>query len=475
MTTSPTLAFLPEWILLAGALVLFVLTLGQDGGRAARRAALVISLATIVGCLLAFGQQALLFDAAYKVDGFSQLLKLVFAVGFTLILLLSGDVIDIRPEAKPEYFLFLTLSVLGLVMLVSSIELITLVVALELSSFPLYFLVAMRRERTGQRTQMEAAIKYMMFGIAANGIMFFGLSYLFGMTGSTALPAMAVRLQPLLHSPLAIAGLAMAFCGLYYKLAVFPFHFWTPDVYQGASNETASLVASLPKVGAVAVLVRFVSLASPENRPIEVMLTVLAVASMFYGNLVALLQNDFKRMLGFSGIAHAGYAVIGFVSLERQGYAAALYYIVGYVFMVLACFAVISRVSKDGGNVSLTDLAGLHRRSPLLSLTLLVGVFALAGLPPFPGFLGKLSLLKAALAKGHVTLVILAVINSAIAIGYYLRVVRESCFKEAGDQTPLPLDLSTRVLCWGVMAAIVVLGVAPARILDLISTALAAV
>jgi NADH-quinone oxidoreductase subunit N len=216
---------------------------------------------------LCLGQQEVLFSGAYRVDAFSQVLKLVFTLGLTAIVLLSGGLPDIRAKIQPEYFLFLTLSATGLVMLVSCVDVLGLVIALELSSFPLYLMVPMRREREGQRAQMESAIKYIMFGVAANGIMLFGLSYLFGLTGTTSLPLMATKLAPLLGTPLAVGGLALTFAGLYYKLAVFPFHFWTPDVYQGASNETASLIASLPKLGAVAVLVRLVSLPHPGNQP----------------------------------------------------------------------------------------------------------------------------------------------------------------------------------------------------------------
>ena len=467
------MAFLPELILSAGALVLFILTLSNDGLRNARWAAIATAVAMIVACAFSLSQQAVLFDGAYRVDAFSQWLKLVFAIGYLLIVLLSGDLPDIRGDVKPEYFLFVTLSVTGLTLLVSSIDLITLVISLELSSFPLYVLVAMRREREGQRVQMESAIKYIVFGITATGVMLFGMSYLFGLTGTTSLPTMMTRLQPVIQSPLAIVGLALTFGGLLYKLAVFPFHFWTPDVYQGASNETTSLVASLPKVGAAAVLVRFVSLATPEHKTIALLLTCLAVASMFYGNLIALMQKDLKRLLGFSGIAHAGYALIGFVALDQAGYTAALYYIVSYLFMVLACFIVICKVSTDGTNVSLADLAGLHRRSPLLSVTLLVGVFALAGLPPFAGFVGKLSLLKAALAKGHLALVLLAVINSAIAIYYYLGIVREACFGDPVNQSPIRVNGTTRLICTLLIAGILLLGVAPSRFLNILSSSVA--
>jgi NADH-quinone oxidoreductase subunit N len=466
------MAFLPELILSGGALALFALTLGNGRGQQARQVAILAALAMIVASAFTLSQQAVLFDGAYRVDAFSQWLKLIFGIGYVLIALLSGDLPDIRGDVKPEYFLFLTLSVIGLTTLVSSVDLITLVVALELSAFPLYVMVAMRREREGQRVQMESAIKYIVFGITATGVMLFGMSYLFGLTGTTSLPTMMTRLQPVIQSPLAIVGLALTFAGLLYKLAVFPFHFWTPDVYQGASNETTSLVASLPKVGATAVLVRFVSLATPEHQAIALLLTCLAVASMFYGNLIALMQKDLKRLLGFSGIAHAGYALIGFVALDQAGYTAALYYIVSYLFMVLACFIVVCKVSPDGTNVALEDLAGLHRRSPLLAVTLLVGVFALAGVPPFAGFVGKFALLKAALAKGHLALVVLAVINSAIAIYYYLGLVREACFRDAGDRPSIALTGTTRALCVALILGVLALGVAPDRPLEVISSVL---
>ena len=466
------MAFLPELILLGGALALFVVCLGEGRARRSRRVAIAVAFAFIAACLAALGQEAVLFHGAYRVDAFSQWLKLTLALGDLLLLLLSGDLPDVRDDVKPEYYLLLTLSVTGLTMLVSCVDLVTLVIAFELSSFPLYFLVPMRRERSGQRVQMESAIKYVMFGILSTGIMLFGMSYLFGLTGTTSLPLVMERLGPLSRTPLALAGLGMVFAGLFYKLAVFPFHFWTPDVYQGASNETTGLIASLPKVGAVAVIARFVSLVPPGNRTLAVLLTCLAVASMFYGNLVALLQKDLKRLLAFSSIAHAGYALVGFVALDNTGSTAALYYVVSYALMVSACFVVVCRVSRDGVNMTLDDLSGLHRRSPLLAVTLLVGVFALAGLPPFAGFMGKLMLLKAALAQGHLALVVIAVINTAIAIYYYLGVVREAVFREPDGRSPVVLDWPTRVLCVGVMAGVLVLGLAPNLVLTAISASL---
>jgi NADH-quinone oxidoreductase subunit N len=185
------------------------------------------------------------------------------------------------------------------------------------------------------------------------------------------------------------------------------------------------------------------------------------------------MQKDFKRLLGFSGIAHAGYAVVGLVALDEAGYSAAIYYMVGYLLMVVACFVVICKISKDGTNVGIDELAGLHRREPLLALTLAVGVFALAGIPPFVGFMGKFTLLKAALAKGHLALVLIAVINAAIAVYYYLSVVREAWFRDPAKDSPvILLDWGTRALCICLITGILALGVAPGRVLDTISASI---
>ncbi|MCC7374334.1 MAG: NADH-quinone oxidoreductase subunit N [Verrucomicrobiales bacterium] len=474
MEASHFLAFLPETVLILGALALFVACLGDSGILWARPVSLATAVASILAAVISSGQEATLFDGAFRSDGFSQWLKVVILIGYGLVLLLSGGLHDVRDEIHAEYHLFLASSVLGLCLLVSTTEMITLLVCLELASFPLYMLVPMRRERPAQKSQMESAMKYMMFGIAANGVMLFGMSYLFGLTGTTSLPEMMPRLAPQLGSPLAIAGLLLTFAGLYYKLAIFPFHFWTPDVYQGAANETAGLIASLPKLGAVAVLVRFATLAGPDSRGVAGVLAVLAVLSMFYGNLIALVQTDLKRLLGFSGIAHAGYALMGFVASDGPGYTASLFYITSYVLMVLACFVVICRVSPDGTNLPIQGLAGLHRRSPLLAVTLVVGVFALAGLPPFAGFMGKLALLKSALARGYLWLVVLAVLNSAVAVYYYLSVVRAACFGELGENVaPIRVDVGTRILCVILILGILGLGIAPAGLFDTISSSVA--
>jgi len=465
------LPLLPEAVLLAGLLTLFALTLPKGRERWALAASGGIAPLFVAAVLLSFGSSGTFFGGAYRVDGFSQAIKLILGLGYAGCLVVGRGLGDIRKEVRPEYLFLLAASVTGLVFLAGSIDLIVLVVALELSSFPLFLLIAMRREENGQRMQMEAAIKYMMFGVGASGLMLFGMGYLFGLTGTTSIPEMAERLGPVAGNPLAIAGLLLSVAAFLYKLAIFPFHFWTPDVYEGAAHETAAVIASLPKVAALALLLRFLSLADGAGAAV---VGAVAVASMLYGNLIALRQSDFKRLLGFSAIAHGGYTLVGVAALGVDGYAAALYYLSGYVFAVLACFLVIARVSADGSNVRIADLAGLHHRSPLLAVTLLVAVFSLAGIPPMVGFMGKFALMIAAWESGLGWLVLIALANTVIAAYYYLGIVKTAFFgtvAEAPPEPPLELDRSSRLACVLLIATLLLLGLFPSAWIETLRAA----
>ena len=467
--------FAPELSLLLGSLIIFCLALSQGKGRQARLVTLAASLVAVIFTLTGFCQQGTLFYGAYQVDQFSQLFKLLIGGGFITVLLFGSDLKGVSDEVRPEYYLFLLLSTLGLVMLVSCVELLSFFIALELSSYSLYLLVPMRDDRTGCRIQMEAAIKYILFGVVATGVMLFGMSYLFGLTGSTYFSAMLPKLHYLADQPAAVVGIAMVMGGFFYKLGVFPFHFWVPDVYQGSSNETTAFIASVPKLGAVALLIRITTMVAPGSQMVVNLLMVLAVASMFYGNLVALVQKDIKRMLGFSGIAHAGFVLLGLLTLKESGYASSMYYIFGYLVMNLACFLVICKVSKAGENVQIEDLSGLHKRAPLLALTLGVGMFALAGIPPFVGFMGKFMLLAGALKEGHLALVILAALNTAIAIFYYLSVVRVAFCNDPESRPAVSVDGLTGTVSIALMLIIVAMGVAPAGVINVATQALRAI
>ncbi len=457
--------FLPELTLLGSGLILFFISLGKAGSNTVKKIAIALGLLTLVTTFFSLGQEGDLFFNAFRVDTFSQIFKLLIAASMCVVLTFGNKLNGIKKDVHPEYYLFLFMGVLGLTMLVSSVELLGIFVSLELSSFAVYIMVPLRDDSGNYKFQMEAGIKYLLFGVMATGFMLFGMSYIYGLTGSTHLDVVVGALSSMYSQPAAVIAIAMVLAGFFYKLAIFPFHFWVPDVYEGSSNETTSFIATVPKLAAVAVLIRIVILIDNEGKALVNLLQVCAVLSMFYGNLSALVQKDLKRMLGFSGIAHAGFVLLGLLTFQVSGYAHAFYYISGYVVMNLACFLVICSVAKKGENVQIQDLSGLHKRSPLLALTLLVGLFALAGIPPFVGFMGKFLLLVGALKQQHLLLVTFAAINTAVAIYYYLSVVRIAFCSTEEEQTTKPGPL-TNILSVLLMVIIVIMGVVPSTFVD---------
>jgi len=467
--------FLPELTLLLAGLVLFFVSLGQPTGAKIKTVATTLAALIFLVSLLSLKNEGSLFYDAYKVDFFSQLFKATIAFATLALLIFSAKENDIRAEVRGEYYLFMFMSVLGLMMLVSSVELISIFVSLELSSFAVYIMVPMRRMETGNGTQIEAGIKYLLYGVMATGLMLFGMSYIYGLTGSTHLPDIATRLSGLYTQPAALIAVLLVLAGFFYKLALFPMHFWVPDVYQGAANETTAFIAAVPKLAAVALLIRIIHLVSGEGQTMVNVLMVCALLSMFYGNLSALVQKDIKRLLGFSGIAHAGFVLVGLLTFNPDGFALAAYYITGYVIMILATFLVICSIAPAGQNLTIDDFTGLHKRAPILAITLTVSLFALAGIPPFVGFTGKFLLLLGALKQGHLPLVILAAINTAIAIYYYLSIVRLTFCTDSEERETYVIKTGSKALAMLLMLVIIIMGVAPKPFINLASSAVQAV
>lgn len=466
--------FLPEIFFLAVALIFFLLSLGRPSPERDQSVALLLSVVGVFMVVVALREQGDLFYKAYRVDLFSQVFKLILSIGFFLLVYMGRGLVGINEKLYSEYYMFLSLSTLGLMMLVSSVELLTIFVALELSSYSLYVVIPFRM-RGSERGQMEAAIKYILFGAVATGIMLFGMSYIFGVAQTTYVAELAKKLPLLMSQPVAVAGMVLMFGSFLFKLGLVPFHFWLPDVYEGSSNETAAFVATMPKVAAVALLLRLVALVGGGGYEVIQILVIVSALSMTYGNLAALVQRDIKRLLAYSSIAHAGYVLLGVLSLSAGGYTAATFHIAGYLLMSLACFLVVCKLSRGGENVTLDHLKGLYHRSPLLAFTLGVGAFALAGIPPFVGFTGKFFLLSAALKEGHLALVIVAAINTAISIYYYLNMVRIAYTTEGEDMSILAVDIPTKVLGFALIVAIVLIGVMPQTFVDLARTAISSV
>jgi NADH-quinone oxidoreductase subunit N len=340
----------------------------------------------------------------------------------------------------------------------SAVEAVSLYLALEIASFSLFVLVPLRE---GFPAGKESGLKFLVVGLAASALTLYGLSLLIGMTGSTRLPVMAASQVIVGRDPAAMFALGLFAAGFLFKLALFPFHFWAPDVYEGASHGVAAFVATASKVAAVAIVSRLLVTAGLTAGPIAGAFAVAAAVSMTLGNLVAIVQRDVKRMLAWSAIAQAGYIAVGFVAFSTEGIAAALYYGLLYLLMNAAAFLVVARVAADGTNPSLDDLRGLHQRAPLLAATLLLAVFALAGVPPTAGFLGKWFLFRAAMLEGWWWLVLLGAINSTLSVYYYLIVVKHAYLLPAEQERPVTLTAADKAACYGLCTALIVLGVFP--------------
>jgi NADH-quinone oxidoreductase subunit N len=280
------------------------------------------------------------------------------------------------------------------------------------------------------------------------------------------------RLQPLLHTPLAIVGLTLMLAGLLFKLAVFPFHFWVPDVYQGAANQVTAYIATASKVAAIAILLRVVAASGSGSVYLVQVLVVLAVISMTLGNLAAITQGDLKRLLGYSTIAHAGYVLIGILSMSRAGYGGAVFYAVALLVMKFSAFLVLVQVADDGRNLRIEQLAGLHRRSPILALGLMVALFSLAGIPPTIGFTGKFVVFVAAMEKGYFTLVLIGMINVVISLYYYLLVIKAAYLLEPQAELPkLRVGTAIKLLNTALIGVTLVAGIFPRYLLELADAA----
>ncbi len=459
--------FCPEFALLLGALLSFACAAIGTKARTAWLVSLAAAIITVGTSALALPYQGHPFATdIYAVDSFSQVLKLGISLALAFAIAISQRQDSTRASARTEVHFFFYLSALGMMMLVSATELLTLYIALELSAYGLYILAALhRRERLGS----EAAAKYILFGAAASAISLYGISLIYGAAQTTYIPAIAASGG----SPLLIAGVVLTLAGVLYKLAAFPVHSWAPDTYQGAPHEASTFLATASKVAAVGLLLRVLSMAGGNTEHLRTMLIVVAILSMSVGNLSALFQKDFKRLLGFSAVAHAGYLLLGLLSFSKLGAAAAIFYVLTYVPIVVCAFLVVAAVSHNGANPSIASLAGLYKRSPFLGLVLLVAMFGLAGIPPTPGLAGKWFLFSAVIDAGHLWLVLVAAVNATISLYYYLLVVKAAYLDPPGEYPDIKLSPTYSITAFVSVALVVFMGFYPAPIWSMASSAAA--
>jgi NADH-quinone oxidoreductase subunit N len=407
------------------------------------------------------------FTDAFVDDAMSDVLKLMIYLGTSLIFVYSRQYIQERNMFRGEFYALALFSVLGMMIMVSGQSLLTLYVGLELLSLSLYALVALDRDNA---KATEAAMKYFVLGALASGMLLYGMSMIYGMTGSLNIAEIYTALMagPKIHSVL-ILGLVFIVSGLAFKLGAVPFQMWVPDVYEGSPTAVTMLISSVPKLAAFAFVIRILVLALPSLAvDWQQMLMVMAVLSIIIGNITAIAQTNLKRMLAYSTISHVGFLLYGLMSATINGFIFAMFYVVSYVLMTLAGFGIILLLSRKGFEAdNLDDLKGLNQRSPWHAFLMLIVMFSMAGVPPTLGFYAKFSVLQAALAAGFLWLVVFAVLMAVIGAFYYLRVIKLMYFDEPVDHHPIEAPMDMRIVLGFNALALLVVGIMPEKLMEI--------
>ncbi|HTC51841.1 MAG TPA: NADH-quinone oxidoreductase subunit NuoN [Steroidobacteraceae bacterium] len=429
--------------------------------------ALVATAALMVG-VGQVGSRVVLFDGLYVADPVSCLLKLAALLFVAVALMYSRSYMSQRGTSRGEYYVLALTALLGIFVLASANSLLTVYIGVELLALSVYAMVAFDRDNG---IAAEAAMKYFVLGAIASGMLLYGMSIVYGITGTLGLDELAVRLGTT-HGVGAVLGLTFIVVAVAFKLGAVPFHMWLPDVYEGAPTNVTQFIATAPKIAYFALALRLLThgLTGTEHEWSQ-MLSGLAVLTLVLGNVVAIAQSNLKRMLAYSAISNVGFILLGFVTGTQAGYGAALFYTLVYVLATIGTFGVILLMTQRGFEADrLDDYKGLYSRDPLLALVMMALMFSTAGVPPFVGFWAKLSILQQLWVTGHIWLVIIAVVVSVIGAYYYLRIVKLMYFDEPGAGQPLPEWQPGVRLAVGVNGlAVLVLGVLPGPLLALCS------
>ena len=408
------------------------------------------------------------FGGSYVVDHMSVFFTMIFCLSSGLAILLSVEYNKRENIRVGEYYSLIMFCTVGMIILASSTDLIMIFLGIEIVSICLYVLAGIRR---GDTRSNEAALKYFLLGAFATGFLLYGMTLLYGSTGTTKLAGIAEALShsDVLSQPILMMGVVLLVAGFGFKVASVPFHMWTPDVYQGAPTPVTAFMAVGPKAAAFAAFFRVFTTAMPEMAPTwEMLLSIVAIITMFVGNLGAIMQTNIKRLLAYSSISHAGYILIAIIAKGSLATSALLYYMLAYTFMTFGVFSIVILIGRKGKeNLELEDYSGLGFQAPLLGLAMSIFLLSLGGLPPLAGFVGKFYIFQAALNEGYVTLVVLAVLNSAISFYYYLRVIVFMYMKEPKGELQISLTpITLLVIIIGVLGTLQ-LGLFPGPVISL--------
>ncbi|OGA36748.1 MAG: NADH-quinone oxidoreductase subunit N [Betaproteobacteria bacterium RIFCSPLOWO2_12_FULL_65_110] len=442
-----------------------------------------LSLLTLLGCAVLTvgvvqgtgGGVTYTFSNMFVSDYMGNLLKMLTYIAVAACLVYSRGYMSDRDLLSGEFFVLTLFAMLGMMVMISANHFLTLYLGLELLSLCLYALVALNRDSA---SSTEAAMKYFVLGALASGLLLYGMSMIYGATGTLDISAVAKALEggrPV--KTVMVFGLVFVVAGLGFKLGVVPFHMWIPDVYHGAPTAVTLFIGSAPKLAAFAMAIRLlVNGLLPLAVDWQQMLVIMSVLSMAIGNLAALAQTNIKRMLAYSTISHMGFMLLGLLSgvvnnnwlNAADAYSASMFYAVVYVLMSLGAFGMVILLSRAGFEAeNLSSFKGLNQRSPWFAFIMLLLMFSLAGIPPTAGFYAKLSVLQATIAAGQVWLAVVAVMFSLIGAFYYLRVVKLMYFDEAQDTSPVNAHLDMGVLLSANGLAVLLLGILPGPLMQL--------
>lgn len=445
------------------------------GGLAGKKAIGKPAYVAIFGLILAlvaniylFGSRRLAFSSMILFDELTAFFNLIFIGVGIIVSLMSDNYIKDRIKHPCEYYALVLFSISGMSFIVSSMDFIILFLGLEMMSLSVYILAGMFKN---DEKSTEASLKYFLLGSFSTALMLLGIAFLYGNFGTTNYAFMLQHFVKFTGDKALILSVAsgLVLAGIVFKIAAVPFHMWTPDVYEGAPTSVTAFMATAVKAAAFAMLLRVYLLGL---RPLIFdtvgVVALLSVLTMTLGNLTALAQKNVKRMLAYSSIAHAGYVLVGFVSLTQTGLSAILFYMCAYAFMNLGAFGVIMLFENNLKSVELSDLSGKGFKHPFLGFMLVVFMFSLAGIPPTAGFSGKFYIFTSAVQAGYISLAIVGVLNSAISAYYYLRVLVYLYFKEyEGGISPLSIASSSALAMILMAIGVLTLGIVPQRLFEL--------
>ena len=473
MTVDPGefVVILPEIFVLSMVCVILVLDLFlKDSERFISYwlAQLTLVFAAVITLSVDGGQTREVFFGAYIADPMGTVLKVFIYITTSLAFLYSRHYLSERGLFKGEFYVLGLFAMLGMMVMVSAHSLLTIYLGLELLSLSLYALVAFDRDNY---ECSEAAMKYFVLGALASGMLLYGMSILYGLTGTLDLGVIASQLEQQQTSVPLVFALTFIVVGLAFKLGAVPFHMWVPDVYQGAPTPVTLYIGSATKIAAFAMVMRLLveslgSLASEWQG----MLVILAVLSLAIGNVVAIAQTSLKRMLAYSTISHVGFLLLGILSGTQQGYAASMFYIITYALTAVGAFGMIILLSRAGFEADqLSDFKGLNQRNSWFAFMMLILMFSMAGVPPTVGFYAKLSVLEAVIDVDMLWLALVAVFFSVIGAFYYIRMIKVMYFDDAEDQSPLAGNFELRFGLSANGLAILLLGLFPGSLMALCS------